>query len=438
MDKKTYFQKNLLKSKINEISIKLKDKEILFNDLTHKKNSMCNLHIDLNNIDNTLLKLESEKLNCKKTISALTTTISDIKNKIKEYPDTIIENIKKENNILYDEIERIEIERIETLCIYQEELKKGYIDKECLLNNITLYKEQISYHNDYIDNLQIELHKSRKNTIEQLKENKIKKNNLNNELKNYNETIINFKNKINELKQTNNELEKFKKLLIDSEYNMEITNTELDNYYTKFNINKQLTINEKIDLIDNFIDGNINDINYMNKKMNKTETLNNTIINETKKDNSINNFKIITYKDNYKIAKEKKKNLQLELDKLLEKYNNYENIVIYSITNKFNDKIKELDYDIVRAKDRFEIIKFRLKNEEEKNKIISEESINTIKIELSNNENRIIKVSNQIKELIKNKECYQKITLELKQLSIEIQNYKNNIKHYETDLSSLN
>jgi len=438
MDKKTYFQKNLLKSKINEIGIKLKDKETLFNDLTHKKNSICNLHIDLNNIDNTLLKLESEKLNCKKTISALTTTISNIKTKIKEYPDTIIENIKKENNILYDEIERIEIDRLETVCIHQEELKKGYIDKECLLNNITLHKEKISYHNDYIDNLQIELHKSRKNTIEQLKENKIKKNNLNNELKNYNETIINFKNKINELKQTNNDLEKFKKLLIDSEYNIETTNIELDNYYTKFNINKQLTINEKIDLIDNFMDGNINDINYMNKKMNKTETLNNTIINETNKDKSINNFKIITYKDNYKIAKEKKKNLQLELDKLLEKYNNYESIVIYSITNKFNDKIKELDYDIVRAKDRFEIIKFRLKNEEEKNKIISEETINTIKIELSNNENRIIKVSNEIKELIKNKECYQKITLEMKQLSIEIQNYKNNIKHYETDLSSLN
>ena len=166
--------------------------------------------------------------------------------------------------------------------------------------------------------------------------------------------------------------------------------------------------------------------------------LNNTIINESNKDKSINNFKIITYKDNYKIAKEKKKNLQLELDKLLEKYNNYESIVIYSITNKFNDKIKELDYDIVRAKDRFEIIKFRLKNEEEKNKIISEETINTIKIELSNNENHIIKVSNEIKELIKNKECYQKITLEMKQLSIEIQNYKNNIKHYEADLSSLN
>ena len=138
------------------------------------------------------------------------------------------------------------------------------------------------------------------------------------------------------------------------------------------------------------------------------------------------------------MQKKKKKNLQLELDKLLEKYNNYESIVIYSITNKFNDKIKELDYDIVRAKDRFEIIKFRLKNEEEKNKIISEETINTIKIELSNNENHIIKVSNEIKELIKNKECYQKITLEMKQLSIEIQNYKNNIKHYEADLSSLN
>ena len=438
MDKKTYFQKNLLNSKINEIGIKLKDKETLFNDLTHKKNSICNLNIDLNNIDNTLLKLESEKLNSKTIIHTLITTISNIKTKIKEYPDTIIENIKKENNILYDEIERIEIDRLETVCIHQEELKKGYIDKECLLNNITLHKEKISYHNDYIDNLQIELHKSRKNTIEQLKENKIKKNNLNNELKNYNETIINFKNKINELKQTNNDLEKFKKLLIDSEYNIKHTNIELDNYYTKFNINKQLTINEKIDLIDNFMDGNINDINYMNKKMNKTETLNNTIINENNKDNSINNFKIITYKDNYKIAKEKKKNLQLELDKLLEKYNNYESIVIYSITNKFNDKIKELDYDIVRAKDRFEIIKFRLKNEEEKNKIISEETINTIKIELSNNENHIIKVSNEIKELIKNKECYQKITLEMKQLSIEIQNYKNNIKHYEADLSSLN
>jgi len=212
----------------------------------------------------------------------------------------------------------------------------------------------------------------------------------------------------------------------------------LDNYYTKFNINKTLTINEKIDLIDNFMNSNINEINYINKKMNKIETLNNTIINETKKDNSINNVKIINYKDKYKIAKEKKQNLQFKLEKLLEKYNNYESIAIHLINNKFNDKIKELDYDILRANNRFEIIKFRLRNEEEKNNLISEETINNIKIELSKNENDIIKVSNEIKKCINNKDSYQKITLEIKHLSTEIQNYKNNITHIEIDLASLN
>jgi len=220
MDKKTYFQQNLLKTKINEITIKLKDKETILNDLINKKNSICNLHIDLNTINNNILKLETQKLSYKKTFNHLSSTISNIKTKLKEYPDTVIEKIKKENNILNDEIERIELDRIETVFIHKEELNKVYLDKECVLNNITLYKAEITYHNDYIDNLQLELHKTRKNTIDQLKENKSKKINLNNEVKTYNETINNFKNKINELNQNNNELENFKKLVIDNEYNV--------------------------------------------------------------------------------------------------------------------------------------------------------------------------------------------------------------------------
>ena len=51
--------------------------------------------------------------------------------------------------------------------------------------------------------------------------------------------------------------------------------------------------------------------------------------------------------------------------------------------------------------------------------------------EILYNESNIIKVSNEIKELIKNRDSYQSINLEMKKLNIEIQNYKNSIKNYE-------
>ena len=89
-----------------------------------------------------------------------------------------------------------------------------------------------------------------------------------------------------------------------------------------------------------------------------------------------------------------------------------------------------------RANDRFEIIKIRLKNEEEKNKIIVHEKINNINNEILYNESNIIKVSNEIKELIKNRDSYQSINLEMKKINIEIQNYKNSIKNYEKELNS--
>jgi len=173
--------------------------------------------------------------------------------------------------------------------------------------------------------------------------------------------------------------------------------------------------------------------------MNKIESINNNILNESKNKNTntnTNNFKVITYKDTYKLAKEKKKELQFEIDKLLEKYNNYEILIINIINNKFQDEIKDLDLDMKRANDRFEIIKIRLKNEEEKNKIIVHEKINNINNEILYNESNIIKVSNEIKELIKNRDSYQSINLEMKKLNIEIQNYKNSIKNYETELNS--
>jgi len=439
MDKKNYFQKTLLNSKIKELNDKLKYKQSIFDDLHNKNNNSVNLSIDLDTLNNNILNLETLKLTHKKSINDLTLNISEIKNKLKEYPDIIIENINKENNILNDEIERINNDRIEITNNHIEEIKKAYIDKEQLLKNINLHKEKINYHNDYINNIQIELHKSRKNIIEQLKVKKINKNNVNNELKNNNETINSFKNKINQLKQNNNELKIFKEIVINCEYNLEYNTIILDEYYNKFNINKELAINETIDLIDNFTNSNINDINYINKKINKTESINNNILNESKNKNTntnTNNFKVITYKDTYKLAKEKKKELQFEIDKLLEKYNNYEILIINIINNKFQDEIKDLDLDMKRANDRFEIIKIRLKNEEEKNKIIVHEKINNINNEILYNESNIIKVSNEIKELIKNRDSYQSINLEMKKLNIEIQNYKNSIKNYETELNS--
>ena len=99
MDKKLHFQKNLLLSSIKELNNKVEKLQCRYNDLNTKKNSICNIYSDLNTINNTILNLETQKLHYKKTIHNLTTTISEINNKLKEYPDIIIKNIKKENNI---------------------------------------------------------------------------------------------------------------------------------------------------------------------------------------------------------------------------------------------------------------------------------------------------------------------------------------------------
>lgn len=83
----------------------------------------------------------------------------------------------------------------------------------------------------------------------------------------------------------------------------------LETYYNEFNIDKELLLNDKINIIDIKINDLHNKINNITIKINKNKTSNtsriNTIIDNY---NKTTREKVIAYKDIFKIEKEKRNN----------------------------------------------------------------------------------------------------------------------------------
>ena len=369
----------------------------------------------------------------------LTHKISKCNKEIEEIPQTIINDIKNEHIILTNELERIDIEMIECINQNKEEIDKAKIEKQILLKKINNIKQDIYSNDTDLSELQLKLHYSRKIIINDLKKMKHSKTNLKNEIIINKERLNLFTEELIILKENNIELEHFKALLIDAEYNLEHNIIQLTEYHNKFNIMNTLVLNEMLTLINTIITNNTNQIDYINKTIIKLNINNTSFANAANNEiNSKNHSNIIPYKDNYKLFKQKKKELQTILDQLLNTYNNYETLIINKINYKYKEISDILECDSKKAKERFNIINIRINKESETNKIKLDEEIINTKLELKDTEISISKTSQYIKNLKIHIETKNTINIELLNLEITINKHKTIIKQIETDLSSLN
>ena len=347
MDKKKQFQKQLLASKIKENTIILSKLEKSYNDLIDNYNSNSTINTSntsntsnsiiisntkiIGNMNNTVttnnsvnidnlntlqqhkFTLENNKKNIKQNINNLTLTISQLEHNLKVLPLNTKDTLINEIDICNDEHQRIENDRLETINNHFENIKKANLDKEELLKDIELLKVNINLQSNVIYNIQKECHSSRKNILENLKEKKQLKIKLNNTIENATLNKNSFIEQINNLNNSIDNLIEFKKLLVNESYDTDTLSnlTELENYYKLYNIDTSIVLNDKLTIIDTIISNNKTQILLFEKKLSKTEILNSYNIKE-----SINNYntkdtcKVLTYKDKFKIEKEKKNKLR--------------------------------------------------------------------------------------------------------------------------------
>ena len=387
--------------------------------------------------NNEITLLEQEKQNNKQLISGLTKNNNELENNIKSskdyIPDTLLNKIKNEELILKDELERINIETEETQQLHKITISKAYNTKITLENDINLLKLEIKENNYSMEELKQYLHSSRKHTLTQLIQNKQTKLKLNEEKINNIKTINDYTEQINNLKLQNKQLEELKKISVDIEYNTNnntLQNT-LTDYYTKFNINIELSFTDKINYCDGLIECNTNEINYITKKMNKFKLMNDTMLNELNKPSSQKN---ITYKNDFKYYKEKKKSLDTKLNNLIYNYDNYESIVIHKINTEFDLHYNELTRDKLNAYKRLTTVKERIEKERQETILKMIDTINNNKITIKQSENNIITISQCIKDLhfyiINEKNSKKEIT----SITDTINKYKSIIQHCKEEL----
>jgi hypothetical protein len=453
MEKKQLFQKQLLESRILENTKTLLSLQNSYDNIKSTSNIDINITINefaslnISGLQKEKLILENKYKLIKHTINDITLNISKLENDLKQNPEIIKDKYKNEEIIFNEENIRIENEKIEAINTNIIDINNANLDKEKLLKEIEILQMNINLQSNNINNIQIECHTSRKNILETLKNKKQLKNKLNIEIDNANISLNNFAEQIGDLNNTQLLLVNFKKLLVDVEYNTtnDTTNdtiiSTLNDYYKLFNIDNTMSLNDKISNIDNIINDNENTIILLNNKKTKTEILNNFMIKETHYNyhntNNTNKTKVLTYKDNFKIEKEKKIKLETILEDKLNLYNNYNSLVIDKINYKLKEYLDKLDIDKQNAKNRLFIIKVRMNKEFEMNKKILKNKIENNKLEKENLYNEINNISKNIQIINNALEKEIIIDNELIILKNKIEKHKDIIIQSEKDLLSI-
>ena len=454
MDKKKIFQKQLLQSQITENTTLLVTDQNLYNQLIEKSKTNTldyNIFGDCKSKINQLLEkkniCEKQTKIKKNKINEVIVQISQLEKDIEINPTIINNKINKEEIIYNDEIDRIKNDTHENSNKNTENITNAYLDKEKLKEEIDIIKNNIELQTKIISNIQIEYHSSRKDILYDLKEHKILKIDLNKNISNLNVINNNYIENISNLLINIENLTEFKKLLVDFDYKNDNDNDndndnkddyniiKLKEYYTKYNIDNNLSINEKLNLIDGIINNNTNQIILFKRQKLKLDNVNNELISNnvdtyTKKSKN----SIITHKNKIKIEKEKIIELESILNTKLNLYVNYQNLIIDIIDNNYQSKIKELEEDIIKANKRLSIVKLRLDLENKNNITLLKTKIDTNKIELKNLHLEIYNNTNEIKKLNDKIEKEKVINNELDILEINIKKYKDNIKQYTSDL----
>ena len=449
MDKKQLFQKQLLQSKIDENTKILSKLQNSYDEL--KLNSEININntnipiitkqLQINNLLEEKVSLDNNKKLIKLNINNLTLNISTLEEDLKTLPSKTKVKLQQEQSIYNDEIERIENNKIEEINTNIENINNAIINKDILLKEIELLKTNIEIQNNVISTIQNTCHSSRKDILESLQHKKQMKINLNTNINNCDITKNTIIDKINNLQTTILYLIEFKKLLVDADYEIEQNETNqinLNKFYTLFNIDNTISLNDKLILIDILIDNNKNQVSLFTNKLNKTEIINNIIIqNDTNNYTKTNTNKIITYKNNFKIEKTKLQELETLLEAKLNLYNNYEILIIDKINNELKDKLDILELDKQKASDRLKIIIIRMNKEFESNKKLIKNKILQNNMDIQQLDLEMSNTTNNIKLLNISIEKHNQLNDEIIILENKIKKCKEIIVQSEADLLTL-
>ena len=449
MDKKQLFQKQLLQSKIDENTKILSKLQNSYDEL--KLNSEININntnisiitkqLQINNLLEEKVSLDNNKKLIKLNINNLTLNISTLEEDLKTLPSKTKVKLQQEQSIYNDEIERIENNKIEEINTNIENINNAIINKDILLKEIELLKTNIEIQNNVISTIQNTCHSSRKDILESLQHKKQMKINLNTNINNCDITKNTIIDKINNLQTTILYLIEFKKLLVDADYEIEQNETNqinLNKFYTLFNIDNTISLNDKLILIDILIDNNKNQVSLFTNKLNKTEIINNIIIqNDTNNYTKTNTNKIITYKNNFKIEKTKLQELETLLEAKLNLYNNYEILIIDKINNELKDKLDILELDKQKAIDRLKIIIIRMNKEFESNKKLIKNKILQNNMDIQQLDLEMSNTTNNIKLLNISIEKHNQLNDEIIILENKIKKCKEIIVQSEADLLTL-
>ena len=449
MDKKQLFQKQLLQSKIDENTKILSKLQNSYDEL--KLNSEININntnipiitkqLQINNLLEEKVSLDNNKKLIKLNINNLTLNISKLEEDLKTLPSKTKVKLQQEQSIYNDEIERIENNKIEEINTNIENINNAIINKDILLKEIELLKTNIEIQNNVISTIQNTCHSSRKDILESLQHKKQMKINLNTNINNCDITKNTIIDKINNLQTTILYLIEFKKLLVDADYEIEQNETNqinLNKFYTLFNIDNTISLNDKLILIDILIDNNKNQVSLFTNKLNKTKLINNIIIqNDTNNYTKTNTNKIITYKNNFKMEKTKLQELETLIEAKLNLYNNYEILIIDKINNELKDKLDILELDKQKASDRLKIIIIRMNKEFESNKKLIKNKILQNNMDIQKLDLEMSDTSNNIKLLTISIEKHNQLNDEIIILENKIKKCKEIIVQSEADLLTL-
>ena len=442
-NKKKQIQISNAKSKLDSY------KETLIN-LQKTRESIKQSIINSNTNNSKLQELEEDHTNLESILKSLkiiltnnTNQITVLSQDLKNLPGNRNQSLMVEDIILSDELERIEIHKKEAQDLYDFNIIEAKLNKLKLIEDIDLISNSLQEQNSIITDLQIEAHSSRKNTLEQLHQKKVDKINMHKQLNNFKsqETFIN--NQIDSLKLSINNLNDFKHIIIDFEYasnqvssdtepsatepstTMSIDINKMNTFYTEFNLDKSLSLNEKINNIEKQIKDYKARLDYTIKKLDKNkQSIDSRITTIVDNYNLTNRVKVIAYKDQFKIEKEKRTTLETILADLKYKYDTYETLVMGNIDSNLSKTLSDLNNDIVNAKNRLNITRQRIAEEftsetKRLNDTILELNIKNIEYKASFDmrNSEFLK----IKQMIQNE----------KQFSNELNKTDEKIKHYE-------
>jgi hypothetical protein len=442
MDKKTQFQLQTSQSKLikyKETLETLLDARTKLEENASKFNPDRSKIIELRKIQTNL---EAKLQLLKKDINLNVNIISDTKKNLLNLDNVRDNKYLEEDNILIEEMKRLEEYIIEVSDTHKQSILSAYLDKEELSNNIEIIKNELHIQNDIISEIQIKSHSSRKQILSDLHMKKQEKINNQQQINNIKETENDFTSQIQSLENINIRIQEFKKIMIDSEYNLDCNSDKLTEYYNEFSldteINRNLSINDKISILDKLTNDNQFKINYINKRFNKHKTSSNIILqNILDTYNKVNRVKIINSKHQYNIEKEKKIQLENILSEMSNKYNTFEICIIGKIDNDLENKNNEIVNDKIRANDRLNIMKQRILEDYENEKERLNNLITNSKSTLENiqiNFNNINQDIDNTKKMIEKEDI---IVGELDKIDLEIIKYQNIIKQIESDIENL-